>query len=102
MPAPKVSTLSGGLHCILNNHSDLLFLIVKMSDLSDLDENEAEVVAKAKADLAKDENSFESELAKYVDENVIGQKTTFRGPFGRKRVVYCDNSTTGDMWRHHL
>ncbi len=63
--------------------------------MTDIDDNEADVVKKAKADLAKDENSFEFELARYVDENVIGQKTTFRGPFGRKRVVYCDNSTTG-------
>uniref|UniRef100_A0A8D9FGV6 tRNA 2-thiocytidine biosynthesis protein TtcA n=1 Tax=Cacopsylla melanoneura TaxID=428564 RepID=A0A8D9FGV6_9HEMI len=31
-----------------------------------------------------------SKLIKYIEENVIGRNTTFAGPYGRRKVVYCD------------
>ncbi|XP_071445541.1 uncharacterized protein [Hetaerina americana] len=34
-------------------------------------------------------------LIKYIEENVIGRETTFSGPFGRRRVVYCDYTASG-------
>nr|XP_018898965.1 PREDICTED: uncharacterized protein LOC109031724 [Bemisia tabaci] len=36
-----------------------------------------------------------SKLVKYIDENVIGNNITFLGPFGRRRVVYCDYTASG-------
>ena len=64
-----------------------------MSDTEDYETDDR----KKQSDISIDDNSFEANLSKYIDENVVGQKTTFRGPFGRKRVVYCDNSTTGKI-----
>lgn len=34
-------------------------------------------------------------LIKYVDENVIGKNSTFSGPYGRRKVVYCDYAASG-------
>ncbi|XP_046395677.1 uncharacterized protein LOC124162951 [Ischnura elegans] len=34
-------------------------------------------------------------LIRYIEENVIGRETTFSGPFGRRRVVYCDYTASG-------
>ncbi|XP_065205688.1 uncharacterized protein LOC135835380 isoform X2 [Planococcus citri] len=34
-------------------------------------------------------------LIKYVDENIIGRNVTFLGPFGRRKVVYCDYTASG-------
>ncbi|XP_052744536.1 uncharacterized protein LOC112049140 isoform X2 [Bicyclus anynana] len=34
-------------------------------------------------------------LIKYIDENVIGKGNSFCGPFGRRKVVYCDYSGSG-------
>ena len=66
-----------------------------MSDLED--ESGVQNEAKRRHDVTIDDvSSFEANLSKYIDDNVIGQKTTFRGPVGRKRVVYCDNSKTGE------
>ncbi|XP_064074589.1 uncharacterized protein LOC113404555 isoform X2 [Vanessa tameamea] len=36
-----------------------------------------------------------TKLIKYVDDNVIGKGTSFCGPFGRRKVVYCDYSGSG-------
>jgi hypothetical protein len=64
-----------------------------MSDLEDFDNEDR----KKQSDISNDDSSLEANLSKYIDENIVGQRTTFRGPFGRKRVVYCDNSTTGKI-----
>lgn len=29
-------------------------------------------------------------LVRYIDDNIIGKEQTFAGPFGRRKVVYCD------------
>lgn len=34
-------------------------------------------------------------LLRYIDDNVIGKSGTFLGPFGRRKVVYCDYTATG-------
>ncbi|XP_053616260.1 uncharacterized protein LOC128678632 isoform X3 [Plodia interpunctella] len=34
-------------------------------------------------------------LMKYIDENIIGKGNAFCGPFGRRKVVYCDYSGSG-------
>nr|XP_032523108.1 uncharacterized protein LOC116774477 [Danaus plexippus plexippus] len=34
-------------------------------------------------------------LIKYIDDNVIGKENSFCGPFGRRKVVYCDYSGSG-------
>ncbi|XP_043682821.1 uncharacterized protein LOC122636054 isoform X4 [Vespula pensylvanica] len=36
-----------------------------------------------------------SKLLKYIDDNVIGKNGTFFGPFGRRKVVFCDYTATG-------
>jgi hypothetical protein len=64
-----------------------------MSDMEDDLVDRAD--AKKRRDVSTDDSSFEAGLSKYVDDNIVGHKTTFRGPFGRKRVVYCDSSRTG-------
>ncbi|XP_014206620.1 uncharacterized protein LOC106638097 [Copidosoma floridanum] len=45
------------------------------------------VAAKRGEDVAK--------LLRYIDENVIGKNGTFLGPFGRRKVTYCDYTATG-------
>ncbi|XP_074097608.1 uncharacterized protein LOC141526472 [Cotesia typhae] len=34
-------------------------------------------------------------LLKYIDDNIIGKNGTFFGPFGRRKVIYCDYTATG-------
>ncbi|XP_039747702.1 uncharacterized protein LOC120624937 isoform X3 [Pararge aegeria] len=34
-------------------------------------------------------------LIKYIDDNIIGKGNSFCGPFGRRKVVYCDYSGSG-------
>ena len=65
-----------------------------MSDTEECENNES----KKEKDISIDDCSFEAELSKYIDDNLVGQKTTFRGPFGRKRVVYSDSMSTGDYF----
>ncbi|XP_043266503.1 uncharacterized protein [Venturia canescens] len=36
-----------------------------------------------------------TKLLKYIDDNVVGKNGTFFGPFGRRKVVYCDYSASG-------
>uniref|UniRef100_A0A0C9RI32 TtcA_2 protein n=2 Tax=Fopius arisanus TaxID=64838 RepID=A0A0C9RI32_9HYME len=36
-----------------------------------------------------------AKLMKYIDDNVIGKNGTFFGPFGRRKVVYCDYTSSG-------
>ncbi|XP_076760636.1 uncharacterized protein LOC143429100 [Xylocopa sonorina] len=36
-----------------------------------------------------------TKLFKYIDDNVIGKNGTFFGPFGRRKVVYCDYTASG-------
>ncbi|XP_054261315.1 uncharacterized protein LOC128985628 isoform X2 [Macrosteles quadrilineatus] len=43
--------------------------------------------------LVKKEDS--TKLIKYIDDNIIGKNTTFAGPFGRRKVVYCDYTASG-------
>ena len=62
-----------------------------MSDAEECENDDS----KRQNDVSIDDSSFEAELSKYIDDNLVGQKTTFKGPFGRKRVVYSDNMSTG-------
>jgi len=34
-------------------------------------------------------------LKGYVRENIIGHRKTFQGPFGRRRILYCDYVASG-------
>ncbi|XP_011055884.1 PREDICTED: uncharacterized protein LOC105146932 [Acromyrmex echinatior] len=36
-----------------------------------------------------------TKLFKYIEDNVIGKNSTFFGPFGRRKVVYCDYTASG-------
>lgn len=36
-----------------------------------------------------------TKLLKYIDDNIIGKNGTFFGPFGRRKVVYCDYTASG-------
>lgn len=36
-----------------------------------------------------------AKLIKYIDDSIIGKGTSFCGPFGRRKVVYCDYSGSG-------
>ncbi|XP_039295318.1 uncharacterized protein LOC120353902 [Nilaparvata lugens] len=44
------------------------------------------------ASLKKEDTA---KLIKYIDDNVIGKNTTFAGPYGRRKVVYCDYAASG-------
>ena len=39
--------------------------------------------------------SDSTDLAKYVNQNIIGGNTSFSTPFGRRRIVYCDHIASG-------
>ncbi|XP_013191411.2 uncharacterized protein LOC106135602 isoform X2 [Amyelois transitella] len=40
-------------------------------------------------------NDDGAKLMKYIDDNIIGKGNAFCGPFGRRKVVYCDYSGSG-------
>ena len=35
------------------------------------------------------------ELAKFINDNIIGRNRQFDGPFGRKHIIYCDYTASG-------
>ena len=39
--------------------------------------------------------SDSADIAKYVNQNIIGGNTSFSTPFGRRRIVYCDHIASG-------
>ena len=42
---------------------------------------------------------LEERLSTYIYENLMGRESTFKGPFGRKQVVYADLVSTGRSLR---
>ncbi|XP_065157950.1 uncharacterized protein [Atheta coriaria] len=36
-----------------------------------------------------------AKLIKYIDENIVGKNSAFLGPFGRRKVVFCDYVASG-------
>jgi hypothetical protein len=36
-----------------------------------------------------------AEFADYINSNIIGSKTSFESPFGRRRIIYCDHVASG-------
>ena len=44
-------------------------------------------------------SSDPSSLSKYINENIIGRDVTFEGPFGKRKVVYCDYIASGKSLR---
>jgi selenocysteine lyase/cysteine desulfurase len=40
-------------------------------------------------------NEEATKLIKYIDDNIIGKNNAFLGPFGRRKVVYCDYAASG-------
>lgn len=36
-----------------------------------------------------------SKLIRYVDDNIVGKNNAFYGPFGRRKVVFCDYTASG-------
>lgn len=36
-----------------------------------------------------------NKLIKYIDDNIVGKSIAFLGPFGRRKVVYCDYAAAG-------
>ncbi|XP_058791070.1 uncharacterized protein LOC131664190 [Phymastichus coffea] len=49
----------------------------------------------AKSTLAAKRGEDAGKLLRYIDDNVVGKNGTFLGPFGRRKVVYCDYTATG-------
>ena len=42
-----------------------------------------------------EELPLEEQLTSYIYDNLMGRESTFKGPFGRKQVVYADLVSTG-------
>ena len=47
----------------------------------------------------EEEPPLEERLTTYIYENLMGRESTFKGPFGRKQVVYADLVSTGRSLR---
>ena len=47
----------------------------------------------------EEEIPVEERLTTYIYENLMGRESTFKGPFGRKQVVYADLISTGRSLR---
>jgi selenocysteine lyase/cysteine desulfurase len=43
----------------------------------------------------KTDNSDPNVLSKYINDNIIGRNVAFEGPFGKRKVVYCDYIASG-------
>ena len=43
----------------------------------------------------EDETPLEERITAYIYDNLMGRQSTFKGPFGRKQVVYADLVSTG-------
>ena len=58
-------------------------------------------LAKQDLELAEEEEEIpvEERLTTYIYENLMGRESTFKGPFGRKQVVYADLVSTGRSLR---
>ncbi|XP_069696202.1 uncharacterized protein [Periplaneta americana] len=52
-------------------------------------------VSKGRGTHGAKKNEDTAKLIKYIDDNVIGKNTTFSGPYGRRKVVYCDYTASG-------
>ncbi|XP_072386155.1 uncharacterized protein [Diabrotica undecimpunctata] len=40
-------------------------------------------------------NEDVAKLIKYIDDNIVGKNNAFLGPFGRRKVVFCDYAASG-------
>ncbi|KAG5877317.1 hypothetical protein JTB14_015868 [Gonioctena quinquepunctata] len=49
---------------------------------------------KSNASLPK-KNEEVAKLVKYIDDNIVGKSNAFFGPFGRRKVVFCDYVASG-------
>ena len=49
-----------------------------------------------KAPSKSSENNFD-EICQLIRENIIGQNQTFTGPFGTRKIVYCDYVASGGL-----
>ena len=47
----------------------------------------------------EEELPLEERLTSYIYDNLMGRESTFKGPFGRKQVVYADLASTGRSLR---
>ena len=45
--------------------------------------------------VEEEEVPLEERLMMYIHENLMGRESTFKGPFGRKQVIYADLVSTG-------
>ena len=47
------------------------------------------------SEVLEDETPLEERITAYIYDNLMGRQSTFKGPFGRKQVVYADLVSTG-------
>lgn len=45
--------------------------------------------------LLKKSGEDVNKLIKYIDDNIVGKNNAFLGPFGRRKVVFCDYAASG-------
>ncbi|XP_050297655.1 uncharacterized protein LOC126737017 isoform X2 [Anthonomus grandis grandis] len=45
--------------------------------------------------LLKKSEQDVNKLIKYIDDNIVGRNNAFLGPFGRRKVVFCDYAASG-------
>ena len=55
----------------------------------DIDPSESPGVSSVSSESRKEE------LAEYIHDHIIGGSQTFLSPFGRKKVLYCDHTASG-------
>lgn len=62
---------------------------------SSTDSRECGGEGRERIDQFKSQRDEKLELLSYVEKNIIGSETSFDGPFGEKRVIYCDYTASG-------
>ncbi|CAG9856772.1 unnamed protein product [Phyllotreta striolata] len=50
---------------------------------------------KQKSAAVPKKNEDVPKLIKYIDDNIVGKNNAFLGPFGRRKVVFCDYAASG-------
>ncbi|XP_076620116.1 uncharacterized protein LOC143341240 [Colletes latitarsis] len=91
--APSVAVASTSASTTATTSTPTTTNIVAQSTVSSV--NQRTAPSRPIRSIAARKGEDTTKLFKYIEDNVIGKNGTFFGPFGRRKVVYCDYTASG-------